>query len=151
MLNADGCTDPTMTDTSCQTFCSGVSSGSLGYLRVVPCQDGTWCCTTTEDASCCSNDAVERFTLDGLGSVINVTATATAAVLTETKTVGVCTTGSSTSAAQVKANATTSASASPSATGNPQEVTTSDGRLVGAVVGSVLLGGFLVVLFGVIL
>jgi len=151
MLNADGCTDPTLADASCQPFCAGVSSGALGYLRVVPCQDGTWCCTTTQDASCCGGDADERFSLDGLGSVINVTATAAATVLTETKTVGVCTTGPSTSASQVKANSTTSTSASSSESGKAPEVTTSDGRLVGAVAGSVLLGGFFVVLFGAML
>lgn len=155
MLNADGCTDKTMQDASCQTFCSGVSSGSQGYLRVVPCEDGTWCCTAGLDASCCTASA--RFTLNGLGTVVNLTEAGTVVTETETMTMGAMGSktvtvgqGSGTSAAeQVKANATASASANASASGQ-QQVSTNDGQIVGAVASSVLLGGFLVALFGAI-
>lgn len=149
MLNADGCTDQTMQDASCQTFCSGVSSGAQGYLRVVPCEDGTWCCTTGYDASCCEDSAT--FTLDGLGTVMNMTKAGAVVAATETVTMSAMGTRTVTvvqgSGTSTTVTSTAARSANASASGQPQVASTNGGQIVGGVVSSVLLGGFLVALF----
>jgi hypothetical protein len=145
MFNADGCTDKTMQDASCFPQCK---DHTVDYLRVVPCEDGTWCCTSGYDTKCCS--ASGRFSLNGLGSLTNVTSPETAtmgAMGTRTLTVqqGTCTAATT---AIVKANATGSVSAT--ATPSVQQVSTNDGHSVGVDLGLVLLGGLSVVGFGAV-
>jgi hypothetical protein len=142
MFNADGCTDPTMQDSSCQPYCAGVSSGSLGYLRVVPCQDGTWCCTTGYSADCCVDSlASERFTLE-VGGALNLTQTQAVPPLAT----GTCTPIETTAAATTTTS--TSASSNASASGPSQPLSTNVGQTVGAATSKVLLGAFLVMLCG---
>lgn len=88
VLYVAGCTDPSMRHDACPTHCKSgmlisidskssmptdiplppVELGASSLYAIVPCSDGTWCCSTANsdaigDSSCCTN-ADQTFRLD---------------------------------------------------------------------------------------
>ncbi|GME28368.1 FAR-17a/AIG1-like protein [Neofusicoccum parvum] len=68
VLYVAGCTDPSMQDDACPSYCKSVELGEASVYAIVPCSDGTWCCSAADgdgigDTACCSN-ADQTFRLD---------------------------------------------------------------------------------------
>lgn len=69
VLYVGSCTDPTNQDEACPSYCKSVElGGSSSSFAIVPCQDGTWCCSAADgdgigDTSCCKH-ADQTFRLD---------------------------------------------------------------------------------------
>ncbi|KAK0659365.1 hypothetical protein DIS24_g4025 [Lasiodiplodia hormozganensis] len=64
VLYLGGCTHPS----ACPSYCNSVDLAAASVYAVVPCSDGTWCCSAAGpdgigDASCCSNPD-QTFRLD---------------------------------------------------------------------------------------
>jgi hypothetical protein len=86
IVHADGCTDKTLQDSSCQTFCP--KSTTATFQSVLKCPGYTWCCVdgfTTNASACCGGPT---FTLpNGLGLAINQTTLMLTATASATATV----------------------------------------------------------------
>ncbi|KAH7062330.1 hypothetical protein B0J12DRAFT_694899 [Macrophomina phaseolina] len=75
IIYVGGCTDPTYQDDACPSYCKSVELGDSSFHAIVPCQDGSWCCSAADDngigeASCC-NSADQTFRLN-LGDLLSV-------------------------------------------------------------------------------
>ncbi|KAK6540645.1 hypothetical protein TWF694_008040 [Orbilia ellipsospora] len=137
-LFANGCTDPTGQDPSCQQLCTGRNAT---VYTVVACPEGKWCCSTLLAANATANCCNNSFSLPA-GALLAQTATLPSPPSTTTPP-GI---SSSAGAPAITSNASQSSTSTPIAT-CPADKSTVVGASVGAVLGASLLAALVAIVF----
>ncbi|PMD52695.1 uncharacterized protein K444DRAFT_619406 [Hyaloscypha bicolor E] len=129
LIFANGCTDPTGKDPSCQQYCT---NRSTEFYILDPCEDGRWCCQTDGALSSCCKNGQGSFTL--LPGTIMFPSAATSGgqsptqITTSTQIISTC-------------------SSSPLPSQCPQDKSTIVGASVGATLGSAFVASLLAIWF----